>query len=887
MSEIRRQDIASDDALQAPLILADGFKKAADNVDDLLALLKKLESNFGSAKGFTEMKDAVDEQTQAQKELIKIENQITTAKARNTVEYQNQQKTLATLKEAQRENNAEIRRSIQLGEQDARTANAQNSSKKQLQAALAANRAAYDKLTPAQRNNEKVGGELLKIIKQQDTEVKSLSDSMGDHTKHVGDYRGALQDALGTVMPFNSGLGGMTTGLGGAVKGLTTFRGALIAIPFVAVLTVITSLVSYFQRTEAGAQKLRIIMAALGQVTEIVKDFFSGLGEEIVNLSLEKVSNGFKNLGNSIKDFVLSRVELLMSGIKGMGEAFRLLFAGEFKESAKVAGQSLLDITRATSPVAMLIEAVVTNVDQLGTAFVNSYKKASDSVRGAIDLQIRENNLMVAKRDFMVEEEVIQNKINVAREKYNDRLLTSQERLDSILDAEKGMQELADAKVTLAQEELSILQARMKLSDTNEDDLMREAELKKEILAIENQRLAEQRRITSQRSTLEKQIEDEQIKALERIAKEEEQKAFDTIKTRDRALQMELAAIKQAAIDGRVSREEAEKQLVVAKRKASQEIIELTISQYENILEIENLSADERKKIDDELQKYRIKLNDELFNQINENQEELAQEGAISLIEIYDDLAMSISGILNGITQRRLQDLDREKREVEASYQAQIDAAEGNASYQEFLQNRLEAQREKIEEKKRKEQRKQAIFEKALSLGQSVINTAQGITAALATTNIPLAILVGILGAAQIAAIASQPIPEFAKGVKNFEGGPAIVGEEGTELIKSGNKFMLSPNKASIVQLPRGADVIPHDETMRMLASMPLMYDMQLHSNKPTQINDREMIKELKKISAGVNGTKGYVTYLDGQRISKNVNARNAIKAKIERRNRF
>jgi len=69
--------------------------------------------------------------------------------------------------------------------------------------------------------------------------------------------------------------------------------------------------------------------------------------------------------------------------------------------------------------------------------------------------------------------------------------------------------------------------------------------------------------------------------------------------------------------------------------------------------------------------------------------------------------------------------------------------------------------------KQRKLQHDQAVRQKALSLVQAVINTALGITAALSGTppaSYIMAALTGILGAVQIAFIASSSVPEAAKG---------------------------------------------------------------------------------------------------------------------------
>jgi len=83
-------------------------------------------------------------------------------------------------------------------------------------------------------------------------------------------------------------------------------------------------------------------------------------------------------------------------------------------------------------------------------------------------------------------------------------------------------------------------------------------------------------------------------------------------------------------------------------------------------------------------------------------------------------------------------------------------------------------------EKKRKAlAREQAKDQKAVAIIQAIINTALAITAALAVPYIGtvLAIIVGALGAAQIALIASQPLPALAAGGLAYAPSLAMVGD--------------------------------------------------------------------------------------------------------------
>jgi len=94
----------------------------------------------------------------------------------------------------------------------------------------------------------------------------------------------------------------------------------------------------------------------------------------------------------------------------------------------------------------------------------------------------------------------------------------------------------------------------------------------------------------------------------------------------------------------------------------------------------------------------------------------------------------------------------------------------------------------------------------------------------------PLAIIIGALGAAQLATVLSQPIPKFAKGTKSAPG-TFIAGEAGQEaIIKPSGDVILTPDKATMFSDKGliGSTILPHDETQRMLANYAIKqsYDM-------------------------------------------------------------
>lgn len=131
-------------------------------------------------------------------------------------------------------------------------------------------------------------------------------------------------------------------------------------------------------------------------------------------------------------------------------------------------------------------------------------------------------------------------------------------------------------------------------------------------------------------------------------------------------------------------------------------------------------------------------------------------------------------------------------------------AGENRAAQDEINRQYDERQRE-IKQRELKAQKEQAIF-------NAVINTAQGVTSALATANIPLSILIGALGAAQIAFIASQQIPAYAEGGVTDTAGNILVndakGANYKEVVVTPSGKTIKPNgRNRIMNVPKGTRI--------------------------------------------------------------------------------
>jgi TP901 family phage tail tape measure protein len=130
---------------------------------------------------------------------------------------------------------------------------------------------------------------------------------------------------------------------------------------------------------------------------------------------------------------------------------------------------------------------------------------------------------------------------------------------------------------------------------------------------------------------------------------------------------------------------------------------------------------------------------------------------------------------------------------------------------------------EDLDKKKKKIEHDQAIRNKRLAMFDIAIKTAQGVMSALAMLppNIPLSIVVAATGAIQAAAVAAEPVPEYAKG--GYINSDSIIraGEEGREWVAS-NELLSDPVTAAII-----ADLqrIQENRKPQMIGSTPVLPD--------------------------------------------------------------
>lgn len=342
----------------------------------------------------------------------------------------------------------------------------------------------------------------------------------------------------------------------------------------------------------------------------------------------------------------------------------------------------------------------------------------------------------------------------------------------------------------------------------------------------------------------------------------------------------ELDKIAEEYAKGLISKEEYEKKKAEITKKYEKEQVLSAIAMLEQLLGIEGLGAEQLLKIREKLTNKRIELSEQerdaiiktkeeeeaehkkqvefmkgildelesaademvpglgrIFDGFNDIFEKIANKQKVTVADVLDsilNIAQGVSEMLGDIYQRQIEDLEKQEEANEESKEKELakieELAEKGAISEEEAEARKRAaedktakKNEEIARKKAALQTKQAKLEKAANIISTIMNTAVAVMKAWSQGGIfaaPMAAMIAAMGAVQLATIVAQPIPKYAKGTKGHKGGLAWVGDGGvSETVITNKGMFLTPDTPTLVDLPRGAKVLPYAVDMDLMKS--------------------------------------------------------------------
>lgn len=371
--------------------------------------------------------------------------------------------------------------------------------------------------------------------------------------------------------------------------------------------------------------------------------------------------------------------------------------------------------------------------------------------------------------------------------------------------AEKMEKEISDAKIKFALDaEKNNLSNRMAIIQKGTQE---ELDLKIKMLDLER----EEEMNTAEKSGEDVFLIDEKYKKkrqglLEEFASEQILQIADNAAAeqavRDRQFQTDLLNLKRRKETENMSSEQYAEEEYLIKLDYVRKTTEAAIDAIEQELNVDNLSAKDRKKLTEELCKLKADLANKeadaeitAIEKINKAEEKAYKERIKNLKKWLQTASQAVSTIGDLVGTLYDGQLDKIEEESEANtdaHDSEIERIELLKEQKIISEEEAQARKRAAEDKTRKKeeelekrrqdiQYKQAVWDKAANIANASIATALAITEAL--PNFVLAALVGAMGAVQVATIMATPIPKYAKGTDNHTGGPAIVGDGGKKEI--------------------------------------------------------------------------------------------------------
>ena len=417
-----------------------------------------------------------------------------------------------------------------------------------------------------------------------------------------------------------------------------------------------------------------------------------------------------------------------------------------------------------------------------------------------------------------------------------------------------------------SKEELDLKLAQIEASRKKE---LQEAEKTGASVLLINQKF------NQQKTALQEEYADQQLQALQK--QYADQQEID-----DTAMLVELNKLKQnfakqlTAAKGNAEAQERLKEQFERESADIQERYAIQTAQkafalIEEQLKTENLSAEERANLERQLAKAKADLEQQMADAAKRSVDEAVEAdnkatekriaNAQQWLQVAADSLNTINDLISTVYDAKITKVEEEQEANTEAGEAEQERIQRLVEQKVITEEEGEARKraaeaktaqknEELEKKKAKLKERQAKFDKLNSIAQCGIATALAIMNALQMKPFPVGIamaaIAGAMGAVQLATIIATPLPKYAKGTDFHKGGPAIVGDGGVpEVITFGGNAWLTPDTPTLVDLPKGASVIPNVSKFsesELVVAKPLM---QGGKTAPKAYNDAKVLDRL------------------------------------------
>lgn len=462
-----------------------------------------------------------------------------------------------------------------------------------------------------------------------------------------------------------------------------------------------------------------------------------------------------------------------------------------------------------------------------------------------------------------------------AEEIYTDETKSLNERLKALDDYTKAAQKLValDAQAQLREADLTA-DKRKAIQTRAEADILN-IETDNRNKAFDLKKADNERLLKIEEERLKKELEagkkagDALVNRISLLAEQRQQMLTESA---DR----ELIQLAQRFANGEITEEQYAQRRLEIQRKLTKDLVNEDIKRIQTLISLQKLAGNDTAENEKKLAELRQKLSKDTTDAQIQDLEKL-REREQELIGKRKEILQEFSNFAIAIVQGQFQEseyrLQKESEQADIKKAKDIEEVERSiASEQDkaakiaIINAKAQTQKEALERRQRQLDLERARFEKQAGIGRIIVDTASAVAEAL--PNIPLSILVGALGAAQLATAVATPLPRFEHGGKMKESGLAEFGH-GTELrIDPDGKVSLTPSTPTIGFVQKGTEFKSNKELIRMIAKPDPITSVggrQINMDKVIESQERTRKEIVGAISASVRRGAGVGYYSTGK----------------------
>lgn len=348
----------------------------------------------------------------------------------------------------------------------------------------------------------------------------------------VGNAVGALSPKLGFAFKSFNDVKNIIPSL---IKGFKGLKLAIASTGIGLLVVALGSLVSFFTKTQRGADIVSKAFAGIGATGDVLIDRVSALGEILVN-AFKNPKQTLIGIGNAIKENITNRFEAIPKLLTAVGKGFKALAERDIeglKDAANEASSALIQLNTGLDEQQR---------QEIGEAVRDLTNEIKEETKATVELEESSQKLRDREIDFIKTRAELRRDIEAQRLLAEDEALSNEQRADALRKAIQLQNQLTNEEIEIEKERARIIRERVELGESLSDDLEEQANAEARVIELESERdrrlrsvqtrlnafteglkenTAEQEKnAEAQRKALEKlavlqvQLEDERIKAI-------------------------------------------------------------------------------------------------------------------------------------------------------------------------------------------------------------------------------------------------------------------------------------------------------------------------------------------------------------------------------------